>query len=135
TNGLKVTQVSHTNDYVALQISIRSSAQSVAPSIVALPRGGYEVAFEANTNNLWTVGADNHGDWRLGMMAGTTPSIARFGSGYEVAFQANTGNLWTVGGDNHGDWGLGMMKRTNPSIAALATGGYEVAFEANTSYL
>jgi hypothetical protein len=60
--------------------------------------GGYVVAFQANTGNLWTVGADNRGDWGLGMMAGTSPSIAVLpGGGYEVAFQANTGNLWTVG--------------------------------------
>ena len=33
------------------------------PAVVALPAGGYEVAFQANTGNLWTVGADPHNDW------------------------------------------------------------------------
>jgi len=79
--------------------------------------GSYEVAFQANTGNLWTVGSDNHGDTKLGMMAGTSPSIAAVGGSYEVAFQANTGNLWTVGSDNHGDWNLGMRAGTSPSIA------------------
>src|SRR5579863_3626699 len=50
-----------------------------------------EVAFQANTSSLWSVGADGHGPWNLGMMAGTSPSIARLtNGGYEVAFQANT---------------------------------------------
>lgn len=35
----------------------------------------YEAAFQANTGSLWTVGADNHGAWNLGMAAGTSPGI------------------------------------------------------------
>jgi hypothetical protein len=111
---------------------------SPGPIPPVLPTGsaGCEVAFQANTTNLWSVGADNHGDWRLGMMPGTSPSIAALpGGGYVVAFQANTGNLWTVGADNRGDWGLGMMAGTSPRIAALPGGGYEVAFQANTGNL
>jgi hypothetical protein len=100
------------------------------------PPAGYEVAFQANTTDLWTVGEDPHGDWRLGMMPGTSPSIAALpGGGYVVAFQANTGNLWTIGADNHGDWRLGMMPGTSPSITVLPGGGYEVAFQANTTNL
>ena len=68
------------------------------------------MAFQANTGNLWTVGGDNHGDWGLGMMKRTNPSIAALATGgYEVAFEANTSYLWTVGADNHGDWRLGMQ--------------------------
>jgi hypothetical protein len=94
------------------------------------------VAFQANTGHLWTVGGDDHGDWGLGMMAGTSPSIIALpGGGYEVAFQANTGNLWTVGEDDHGEWDAGMMAGTSPSIIALPGGGYEVAFQANTGKL
>jgi hypothetical protein len=95
-----------------------------SPSVTALSNGGYEVAFQANTGHLWTVGSDPHGDWGLGMMPGTSPSLAGLsGSGYEVAFQANTGNLWTVGSDPHGDWGLGMMARTSPCLTAAYGGG------------
>ena len=77
------------------------------PAIVGLPNGSYEVAFQANTSDLWTVGSDNHDSWGLGMMAGTSPAITLLGGGnnYEVAFQANTSDVWTVGADNHGNWG------------------------------
>lgn len=48
-----------------------------SPAITALPNGGYEVAFQANTTSLWTVGTDPHGAWNLGMRTGTNPAIAR----------------------------------------------------------
>ena len=36
-----------------------------------------QVAFHANTGTLWTVGtSDNGRDMRLGMMPGTSPSLA-----------------------------------------------------------
>ena len=98
--------------------------------------GGYEVAFQANTSSLWTVGSDNKGAWGLGMMSGTNPSVTALrGGGYEAAFQANTGHLWVVGSAGSGDLGFGMMHGTSPSITALSNGGYEVAFQANTSSL
>jgi len=94
------------------------------------------VAFQANTSNLWTVGPGGRNDWRLGMMSGTSPSIAALkGGGYQVAFQANTGNLWTVGSAGNKDWGLGMRAGTSPSIAATPDGQFVVAFQANTSNL
>jgi subtilisin family serine protease len=97
---------------------------------------GYQVAFQANTSNLWTVGTGGTGDLQLGMMAGTSPSISRLtGGGYEIAFQANTGNLWVTGTAGTADLHLGMMAGTSPSITALSGGGYEVAFQANTGNL
>jgi hypothetical protein len=97
---------------------------------------GYEVAFQANTTNLWVTGSAGTGDLGLGMMPGTSPSIAAMpGGGYEVAFQANTGNLWVTGSAGTGDLGLGMRSGTSPSIAALPGGGYQVAFQANTTNL
>jgi hypothetical protein len=36
--------------------------RGTSPSIVALVRGGYEVAFQANTSNLSMAGAVNRGD-------------------------------------------------------------------------
>jgi hypothetical protein len=54
--------------------SAHSPTVSGAP--LPLPGGGYEVAFQANTSHLWTVGSASNGDWNLGMMAGTSPSIA-----------------------------------------------------------
>ena len=62
----------------------------------AWPDGGFEVAFQANTTNLWTSAPGGNADWQLGMLPGTSPAIAALpGGGFEVAFQANTTNLWT----------------------------------------
>jgi hypothetical protein len=65
----------------------------------------FEVAFQANTGDLWIVGGDDRGDMKLGMMAGTSPSIMALPEGgWQAAFQANTGDLWIVGTqDNRGD--------------------------------
>lgn len=44
------------------------------------PSGGtnsFSTAFEANTNNLWNVDGGGIGDLRLGMMPGTSPSVAK----------------------------------------------------------
>ena len=92
-----------------------------------------DVAFQANTTRLWTLG---RGDWGLGMMAGTSPSIAGLrGGGVQVAFQANTGSLWTVGAGGNKNWALGMKTGTSPSITALRGGGFQAAFQANTGHL
>jgi N-acetylmuramoyl-L-alanine amidase len=97
---------------------------------------GFEVAFEANTGALWTVGSALNENWALGMKAGTSPSIAALaGGGFEVAFEANTGALWTVGSALNENWALGMKPGTSPTIAAFASGGFEVAFQANTGAL
>jgi len=92
--------------------------------------GGAEIAFGANTSNLWAVGEDQRGDLGYGMAAGTSPAITCLtGGGWEAAFQANTGDLWTVGQDIHGNWGAPMVAGSSPAITALPGGGYEVAFE------
>ncbi|TMQ14323.1 MAG: hypothetical protein E6J91_15675, partial [Deltaproteobacteria bacterium] len=49
-----------------------------------------------------------------------------------IAFQANTSVLWVVGPGGPGPTGLGMAAGTSPSITALSSGGYQVAFQANT---
>lgn len=90
-------------------------------------------AFQANTGELWTT---LHGKAGLGMMHGTSPSVAVLDDGgYEIAFQANTGDLWTTGTAGTRNWHQGMRTGTSPSIAALAGGGYVVAFQANTTSL
>jgi hypothetical protein len=50
-----------------------------SPSITAVPGGGWQCAFQANTGDLWVVGtADDPGaDMHLGMMAGTNANFAR----------------------------------------------------------
>jgi cell wall-associated NlpC family hydrolase len=117
-------------------VGVRRFAGTSTATGSTAPSNGYEVAFQANTGNLWTVGTDQHGDWGLGMMPGTSPAITRLTTGgYEVAFQANTGNLWVAGAAGTGDLRLGMMNGTSPAITALPNGGYEVAFQANTGNL
>ncbi|MDQ3369206.1 MAG: hypothetical protein M3680_27585 [Myxococcota bacterium] len=92
-----------------------------------------DVAFQANTSNLWTLG---RGDWRLGMLPGTSPSIAALrGGGVQVAFQSNTKSLWTVGAAGNKNWDLGLMAGTSPSITALTGGGFQVAFQASSGRL
>jgi hypothetical protein len=91
----------------------------------AWPDGGFEVAFQANTTNLWTSAPGGNADWQLGMLPGTSPAIAALpGGGFEVAFQANTTNLWTVGSAGNTAWPLGMLPGTSPAIAALPVGGF-----------
>jgi hypothetical protein len=77
------------------------------------------------------------GDMGLGMMAGTSPSVATFQSvKWQAAFQANTGNLWVIGTqDDRGDMGLGMMAGTSPAIATVNDGNWQAAFQANTGNL
>ena len=69
-------------------------------------------AFQANTGHLWTHTSDSAShDLDLGMMAGTSPSIAPEPTfEWMTAFQASTGNLWvhTSNGATR-DTGLGMM--------------------------
>jgi CHAP domain len=121
------------NGYVQFQ---GSSYWNTASFLELGSEADTEMAFQANTTSLWTVGTDNHGAWNLGMMKGTSPGISDLATGgYEVAFQANTGDLWTVGASNHGSWGQAMMAGTSPSIAGLSTGGYEAAFQASTGSL
>ena len=98
------------------------------------------VAFQARTTTLSiTDGRRQSGtDTMLGMMAGTSPSIAGLRNGsYVIAFQANTSNLWVSDGTPQSgtDTMLGMMAGTSPSIAALLNGRYVIAFQANTSNL
>src|SRR4051812_21410291 len=70
-----------------------------------------QIAAQANTGSLWTWTLQNGGrDLRLGMMSGTSPSVAPMsgiGSDHPIAFQANTGSLWTTGAFGRGDNGMG----------------------------
>ena len=110
-------------------------APGTSPSMTALRGGGYEIAYQAVTGSLVTLGTAGYRVWGLGMMSGTSPSNAGLANGsYEVAFQANNGSLWTVGSYWRA-WGLGMMAGTSPSVAGLTNGSFEVAFQANNGSL
>ena len=65
----------------------------------------------------------------------TPPGTTGLPSG-EAAFQANNGYLYTYSSaSGAANLQQGMMAGTSPSIAALAGGGYEEAFQANTGNL
>jgi hypothetical protein len=71
-----------------------------------------EIAFQANTGELWTWSINKQPSGTgLGMAAGTSPSVASLSglglANHEIAFQANTGDLWTIGPFGQGDTGLG----------------------------
>ena len=88
-----------------------------------------QIAFQANTGNLWNWTINDPGSATpYGLMAGTSPSEAPSGFGWdhEIAFQANTGALWTTGSGGQGATPYGMAAGTSPSI-----GGSEIAFQAN----
>ena len=109
-------------------------AAGTSPSITGLANGKYEIAFQANTGQLWTV--PDHGNSGDGMMAGTSPSITAVGSGYTVAFQANTGDLWEFPSTTNSGVSMksGMKAGTSPSITTVA-GQVEVAMQANAGRL
>ena len=97
---------------------------------------GYQLAFQANTNELIAYGPDSTSNTSQGMMSGTSPSITALpGGGYEMAFQANTGNLIVFGTAGDVNTQQGMKAGTSPSIAASPNGGFEVAFQANIGNL
>lgn len=97
---------------------------------------GAQVAFAAASASLWAVGDGGAGNTYLGMMAGTSPAVARLpGGGHERAFQANTGYLWVSGDAGTTDLRLGMMAGTSPAIAVSPSGKFMVVFQANTGNL
>ena len=96
----------------------------------------YEVAFQARSGDLWSVGYDQHKAWPYRLMASTSPSVAAVGDGeFEIAFQADTGELWIVGAAGTMDTGYLMAPGTSPSITGLPNGGFEVAFQAHDRHL
>ena len=100
------------------------------------PPAGYEMAFQANTGDMFEFGSGGSADLRQGMMACTSPAIAALaGGGFEMAFQANTGNLIVFGSGGNINTGQGMKAGTSPAIAASPRGGFEVAFQANNGGL
>jgi hypothetical protein len=94
------------------------------------------VAFQATTGDLWTTQNGASENLQLGMMNGTTPSLATLPSGeLAMAFQANTGDLWLAQNGVGANQFLGMMAGTSPSIAVLPDGEIAIAFQANTGDL
>jgi hypothetical protein len=98
----------------------------------------FKVVFQANDNVLagYSSGGSNFST-TLGMMAGTSPSVALLADGtYEAAFEANNDDLALshLGGGTAATT-LGMDKGTSPAIAALPGGGWVAAFQDNDNKL
>jgi hypothetical protein len=98
----------------------------------------FKAVFQDNDNVL--AGYSSSGSsftTTLGMMAGTSPSVAQLTDGtYEAAFEANNDVLALshLGGGTLGTT-LGMDAGTSPAIAALPNGGWIVAFQDNANKL
>jgi hypothetical protein len=110
-----------------------------SPSITALAAGGFAVAFQANTEFLWTYTSANVAkNLGLGMNAGSSPSITQVANGsVQIAFEANTNELWQTSGSGSTarTLKLGMAAGTSPSITAMPTSGYMIAVQANSGLL
>jgi hypothetical protein len=113
-----------------------------SPSITTLSgtTNAYQMAFQANTSELWTCGTLGCGGLGLGMMPGTSPSItvlwtSNGSTAYQIAFQANTGTLWTTGSLGTANLGVPMNPHSSPSIAPQPGGGYEIAYETSGNQL
>jgi hypothetical protein len=131
-NHLLTTQVSGTGTtHLNLGMMVGTS-----PSIASLSttNNSNQVAFQANTGDLWTAGTLGTGDLFLGMMPNTNPSIVALNGSYEIAFQANTGTLWTTGTLGTHNWQLPMNHRSSPSMTVV-NGTLEIAYQDSNNLL
>jgi hypothetical protein len=105
------------------------AAQS-SPSIAGLSTSGdFQIAFEANNDDLYIWGSDGNANTAASMAAGTNPSITPIGdNGYDIAYQGSNGDLWLYGSDGSMDTGHAMASGTSPAITATSA-GYEVAYQ------
>jgi hypothetical protein len=114
------------------------SVVSVGASAAYAGTEDFKAVFQDNDNVL--AGYSSSGSsftTTLGMMAGTSPSVAQLVDGtYEAAFEANTDDLalsHLAGGTLSTT--LGMDAGTSPAIAALPNDGWIVAFQDNANKL
>jgi Peptidase A4 family len=106
------------------------------PAIAAAANGTWEVAFQANTGELYEY-TPQTGGVPLGysMAAGTSPSITAMPGGFEIAFQDSDGTLWELGPSGAWATGIAMAASTSPAIAGPVSGnGSIVAFQSRAGY-
>jgi hypothetical protein len=117
------------------------------PAITVLANGGFVVAFQANTTDLYTYSVSGtslsdiengtkHGT-PYGMEAYSSPSIASYtDSTWKVAFQTNDTDLYTYSSNGSDDTStMAMEPYTSPAITCEPDGSYEIAFQANNGDL
>jgi hypothetical protein len=92
------------------------------------------IAFQANTESLWTVTQAAGGrNTLLGMAKETSPSIGLYKGAFQIAFQANTGTLFTATPTIAEDTGQKIAPGTSPSVPPLEGG--VVAYQASNGNL
>src|SRR4051794_17491378 len=80
----------------AVALTVIAGVLSVVPGANAASFAGFEVAFQADTSRLWTIGPDGRPFETFSAMApNTSPSIAGLSTGgFQMAFVASDGTLW-----------------------------------------
>jgi hypothetical protein len=115
-----------------------SPGSTYGPSLSTTPQFAYRVVFQANDNELGGYSSTKSNfTTKLGLVAGTSPAVARLSGGtFQAAFEAagDTLGLSHLGGRTI-NTDLGMEAGTSPSIAALPGGGWVAAFEDNADQL
>lgn len=110
-----------------------------SPSAAWLSDRSYEIAFVANTGELYVYNPATGVSSRTyqGVKAGTSPSITGFGGqGWQVVFQGADGILHGYNSTATAtNFGQAMMSGTSPSIVALPVGGWRVAYQMSTGSL
>ncbi|MBV9929398.1 MAG: hypothetical protein JO013_00420 [Alphaproteobacteria bacterium] len=107
---------------------VMALAPGTSPSVARLDDGSFRSWYQEQGTNILaaaTAGPDwNVQEYELGMMPGTSPSVALVGGDVSYAFQANTGALWVNGAGTP----CLMAAGSSPSIAAFPNGTWLVAF-------
>jgi hypothetical protein len=95
------------------------------PSIVGLPSGGYEVAYQDPNGHLGLTGTDGF-RVKVFMAPGSSPSMASLpNDDFAIAYQSQNGTELTYSSDPAiitGGNGWPMQPTTSPSIAATPAG-------------
>jgi hypothetical protein len=106
-----------------------------AHEVMPLPRFGYKLAHPIMVHRSARMRHQFVEVVGMPTDPGTSPAVGASPYGVEYASQYSN-QLYLIGAFNDSGYtGFGMAKDTSPSVAALANGGYEVAFQANTGVL
>jgi hypothetical protein len=113
-----------------------------SPDILPDAAGGFWIAYQSDTGELWTVSPSGQArSTGRRMRAGSSPALVHDDSHdrHVVAFQSDTGELWIVDVTGAGaSTGLRMMPGTHPAIHDhdfWYWNGYEVAFQTDSGEL
>jgi glycosyl hydrolase family 16 len=107
--------------------------KNTSPSVSILnnsPSNPWISAFQSNAGELWLLLPTEYDNEKLGMAAGTSPSVTGLeGGGYAVAIETNAHELFLLAAGKNVETGIKMKEGTSPSVTATVGGGYEVAYQ------